>query len=136
MGDALADYILKHHDFAGKPLFFVVGDRRRDIITRRMETAGRPLKELVVYETITASTFPTEFERAVNEARRLAWIVFFSPAGADVALEYLQQSQSSTRIATIGPTTEEYLVKQWNMTPAVVAEKPTPEALCSALTAA
>lgn len=133
-GDALATYILDRRGEEAKPLFFIVGDKRRDIITKRMAAAQVALEELVVYETVTASSFPADFEAAVAQAgSTLEWLVFFSPAGADVALEYVRKTGNRTKIATIGPTTQEYLVQQWQMEPAVVAPKPDATSLVGAL---
>lgn len=132
-GDALATYIMNRRDPNDvRPLFFVVGDKRRDIITKRMQTSSIALEELIVYETVTASSFPDDFAAATRDVK-IDWIVFFSPAGADVALEYLKMHANTTKIATIGPTTEEYLIKQWSVTPTIVAGKPEPESLCKAL---
>lgn len=133
-GEALATYIIERRRAEeSRPLFFAVGDKRRDIISRRMATHNLALEELVVYETVTASTFSTDFEKTVAEAKSIDWLVFFSPAGADVALEYIQKNNETTKIATIGPTTEEYLVKQWQVKPAVVSPRPDAESLTTAL---
>lgn len=137
-GDALASFILDTRALdESRPLFFVVGDKRRDIITKRMKSANVELHELVVYETVTASTFPKDFAAATGasaaETLVVEWIVFFSPAGADVALSYIKQHQTSTRIATIGPTTQEYLVQQWGIQPAVVSSKPDAASLYESL---
>lgn len=133
-GDSLASYILDRRPSNElKPLFFPVGDKRRDIISRRMSEAGTPLEEMIVYETVTAATFENEFARTVKEAGPVDWMVFFSPAGADVALDYIKRSNNATRLATIGPTTEDYLVTQWNIKPSVVSPKPDAESLVRAL---
>ena len=133
-GDALASYILDRRGEETRPLFFIVGDKRRDIITKRMAATQTPLEELVVYETVTADSFAGEFEAAVATAgSSLEWLVFFSPAGAEVALDHLRRTSNQTKIATIGPTTQEYLVKQWQLEPAVVAPKPEPKSLVGSL---
>lgn len=133
-GDALATYIIEQRSAEEtRPLFFAVGDKRRDIISRRMASESVPLEELIVYQTGTAESFPADFENTVAQASTVDWLVFFSPAGADVALGYMRRSNNTTKIATIGPTTEEYLLKQWQITPAVVSAKPEPESLVVAL---
>ncbi|KAI9837848.1 MAG: hypothetical protein M1819_006782 [Sarea resinae] len=78
------------------------------------------------------------------------WIVVFSPTGCDTLLHALglldpstgrafqpdpQNTQSTTsdtrrrqtRIATIGPTTRDYLIKKFGFHPDVCAESPSPE---------
>ncbi|BFZ55343.1 hypothetical protein PYCC9005_002383 [Savitreella phatthalungensis] len=134
-GDALATFILRERpENEIRPFFFIVGDKRRDIITKRMAAAGIPLEELVVYETVTASTFISDFQSATMDAgNSIEWLVFFSPAGADVALEFVKRSGNRTRIATIGPTTYDYLVNTWSITPQVVSPKPEPVSLVTAL---
>ncbi|ODQ49653.1 tetrapyrrole biosynthesis, uroporphyrinogen III synthase [Saitoella complicata NRRL Y-17804] len=142
-GSVLADYILSIRSKSEhRPLLFLVGDQRRDIIIRKLQSGqpSAPVVEQLVYVTRTMSTFPSLFASAVAEAESrdndtgsVAWIIFFSPAGAEVALKELQKEQEAgrrrPRIATIGPTTEEYLVKEWKMQPEVVAKKPTAESL-------
>lgn len=133
-GDALASYILAHRSPDEKrPLFFAVGDKRRDIITKRMAAAGIVLEEMIVYETISAATFSEDLKRVLEQVESVDWLVFFSPAGADIALDYIRSSKTTTKIATIGPTTEDYLVKQWQVIPTVVSRKPDPQSLVSAL---
>jgi uroporphyrinogen-III synthase len=110
------------------PLLFLVGDRRRDIIPKRLAAENIALEELVVYETTIASTFDEELDRVMADATDgdIEWIVFFSPAGAEVALEKMKRLNRRIKVATIGPTTEEYLRKEWELIPDMVAAKPEP----------
>ncbi|ORY86312.1 hypothetical protein BCR37DRAFT_341890, partial [Protomyces lactucae-debilis] len=138
-GDALADFILARSQQAdvSKPLLFLVGDKRRDIITRRMESAARPLQELIVYKTIENADFPQAFANAIKAIQcaqqSLTSLVFFSPAGAHVALAHLKDNHDVTRIACIGPTTERYLVDEWACQNVIVAAKPDAPHLFEAL---
>ena len=110
------------------PLLFLVGDKRRDIIPKRLAVENILLEELVVYETAIAPTFDQELDRVLEDETHgdIEWIVFFSPSGAEVALEKLKRLNKKIKIATIGPTTEEYLRKEWNLIPDMVSAKPEP----------
>jgi uroporphyrinogen-III synthase len=110
------------------PLLFLVGDKRRDIIPKRFAEEKIPLTELTVYETTVASTFDDELDQVMNDTTdgEIDWIVFFSPSGAEVALDKMKRLRRKIKVATIGPTTEEYLVKEWDVVPDMVAKKPEP----------
>ena len=70
-GEGLAHFILEHYNAlpgVKKPLLFLVGEQRRDIIPKTlMEPHPWPdelrveVKELVVYETGVMSSFATDF---------------------------------------------------------------------------
>ena len=110
------------------PLLFLVGDKRRDIIPKRLAEESIALEELTVYETTVAETFDEELDRVMNDTTDgdIEWIVFFSPSGAEVALEKMKKLERKIKVATIGPTTEEYLRKEWGVVPDMVAKKPEP----------
>jgi uroporphyrinogen-III synthase len=110
------------------PLLFLAGDKRRDIIPKRLAADNIRLEELIIYETTVASTFDEELDRVLEDETDgdIEWIVFFSPSGAEVALEKLKRSNRKIKIATIGPTTEEYLRKEWSLIPDMVSAKPEP----------
>jgi uroporphyrinogen-III synthase len=110
------------------PLLFLVGDKRRDIIPNRLASENIPLHELTVYETTVASTFDEELDQVMNDTTDgpIEWIVFFSPSGAEVALDKMKKLERKIKVATIGPTTEEYLRKEWSVVPDMVARKPEP----------
>src|SRR5438045_6840793 len=46
-----------------QPLLFLVGDKRRDIIPKRLAAENISLEELTVYETTVAPTFDEELDR-------------------------------------------------------------------------
>ena len=110
------------------PLLFLVGDKRRDIIHKRLAAENIPLEELTVYETNIASTFNEELDHVMEDKQDgdIEWIVFFSPSGAEIALKKLKTLPRKIKVATIGPTTEEYLRKEWNLIPDMVSAKPEP----------
>jgi uroporphyrinogen-III synthase len=151
-GRALSLYILEHyndlHQSAEKPrILFLVGEKRRDIIPNTLQSRDlspeqrSEVHELVIYETGEMQSFQAEFSslwRTNAEAgHRRQWVVVFSPQGCRAMLESLnllnlQTGKALTRtprdvlIATIGPTTRDYLGEEFNFTPDVCAEKPSP----------
>ncbi|CUS10275.1 unnamed protein product [Tuber aestivum] len=135
-GEALAGLILESYGSRPKPLLFLAGETRRDIIPNTLSTAPEErnivVETLTVYETIVDEEFETEFEKAIGETGDTAtWIVLFSPAGADIAVDVLTKHftspSSALYLAAIGPTTEKHLVDKLSRKPDVVAEKPTPQ---------
>ncbi|EMC96011.1 hypothetical protein BAUCODRAFT_513759 [Baudoinia panamericana UAMH 10762] len=169
-GEALADFILQHRKtlsqdvthLNGKPLplLFLVGEQRRDIIPRtlqseRLSEAERtPVLELVVYETGEMATFEEDFTRLLRSAKKAhvkeQWVVVFSPQGCEamlMALGWLDEKSGkysearrealagpmTTRIATIGPTTRDYLIQEFGFAPDVCAAKPSPEGVGAAV---
>lgn len=110
------------------PLLFLVGDKRRDIIPKRLAAEEIALEELTVYETTIAPTFDSELDRVLEDRTdgEVEWIVFFSPSGAEIALEKLKRLPRQIKVATIGPTTEKYLKKEWDLSPDMVSAKPEP----------
>ena len=110
------------------PLLFLVGDKRRDLIHKRLAAENIRLEELIVYETTTASTFDEELDQVLQDDTDgdIEWIVFFSPSGAEIALEKFEKLPKKLKVGTIGPTTEDYLRKEWNLIPDMVSAKPEP----------
>ncbi|KAI8939012.1 hypothetical protein NX059_004855 [Plenodomus lindquistii] len=161
-GEALAAFILEHYnsmytDIDKPPILFLVGDKRRDIIPKTLQSEElAPQKrskvdELVIYETGEMQSFKANFssiwrDNAVRGAQR-QWIVVFSPTGCQAMLESLDlldphskrakpiADQRDIFIATIGPTTRDYLVKEFNFTPDVCAERPSPEGIAEGIRA-
>lgn len=163
-GEALAQFILEHRKSLSKevthlngralPLLFPVGEQRRDIIPKTLQSEELPavertsVVEVVVYETGESSTFEEEFTDLLQDAKkakvREQWVVVFSPQGCEamlMALGWLEEKTGKynaarrealsgsmrTRIATIGPTTREHLVTEFGFDPDVVAESPSPD---------
>lgn len=134
------------------PLLFLVGEQRRDIIPKTLmaedllKSERIQVDELIVYETAEMVSFLKDFEAAIKEARSAArndgilWIVVFSPSGCGAMLKGLgwtdvetgkyrgrEKGKRGVFVATIGPTTRDYLEKTYGYEPDVCAEKPSPE---------
>lgn len=159
-GEALSSFILEHYNSryqgARKPrILFLVGEKRRDIIPNTLQSAELPrekrseVRELVVYETGEMRSFKANFsdtwKRHTAEGKTQQWVVVFSPTGCQAMLESLDLVEADTgrakpditprgvKIATIGPTTRDYLVKEFNFTPDVCAAKPSPEGIAEGI---
>lgn len=161
-GEALAAYMLEQYNNLypgpGKPpILFLVGDKRRDIIPKTMQAAelgdGRRCKidELVIYETGEMQSFKDEFstlwQRNAGVGCERQWIVVFSPTGCRAMLESLgfldpstgrakpRRDRKDILIATIGPTTRDYLEDEFGFLPDVCAERPSPEGIAEGIKA-
>ncbi|KAJ4412024.1 hypothetical protein N0V82_008903 [Gnomoniopsis sp. IMI 355080] len=152
-GDSLAHFILDHYgtwydERNVKPsLLFLVGEQRRDIIPKTLMDKQLPqnrriqVDEIVVYGTEVMDSFPQDFKLCLDTIRenRMTWIVVFSPTGCDAMLKGLGMLDETTGkarpkdpartrfVATIGPTTRNYLQRTFQFEPDVCAEKPSPE---------
>ncbi|KAI1338094.1 tetrapyrrole biosynthesis, uroporphyrinogen III synthase [Xylariaceae sp. FL0016] len=159
-GEALAQYILEHYgawyeDRETKPpLLFLVGEQRRDIIPKtlmddRLPTDKRiQVVEKVVYGTGVMESFEHDFRETLQDASKqpTTWVVVFSPTGCNSMLKVLGMldkqtgkaksvgEQSSIHVATIGPTTRDYLKKTFDYEPDVCCEKPSPEGVWQGIT--
>ncbi|KAK5995782.1 Uroporphyrinogen-III synthase [Cladobotryum mycophilum] len=153
-GDALARFILPHYaEWYGKdgrstlpPLLFPVGEQRRDIIPKTLmdpalaKNQRIEVAEEVVYGTGVMESFPADLENVLQETQSISsrWVVVFSPTGCDGLLRGLgllddvtgkfvsSGRDGKTFVATIGPTTRNHLVNNFNFEPDVCAEAPTP----------
>ncbi|KAF2457581.1 tetrapyrrole biosynthesis, uroporphyrinogen III synthase [Lineolata rhizophorae] len=110
--------------------------------------------EMVVYEAKESRNYPNEFRRHWETKKAapgmaVVWVVIFSPKGVKAMLEVLdvldketgkvdqerlknlhsgwQAGDPPTRIVAIGPTTRNYLVREFGLEPDVCAERPSPE---------
>lgn len=157
-GEALAHYMLKHYKGwydsgqAVPGLLFLVGDQRRDIIPKTLMNPDLPadkrihVDELVVYGTGVMESFEKNFSELLQatEEKPIRWVVVFSPTGCEAMLRSLnlldpdtgkvkkvrnEESRRSTFIATIGPTTRDYLKETFGFEPDVCAAKPSPEGI-------
>ncbi|KAK2015353.1 uroporphyrinogen-III synthase HemD [Colletotrichum eremochloae] len=159
-GDSLAKFILDHYgqwyqDRPTKPpLLFLVGEQRRDIIPKSLMDVDLPsdrriqVDEVVVYGTGVMESFPHNFAEILKatEDRPARWVVVFSPSGCDSMLRGLGLLDESTGkakkdrgeerrtfIATIGPTTRDYLRRTFEFEPDVCAEEPSPKGVKSGI---
>jgi uroporphyrinogen-III synthase len=154
-GEALAHYMLDHYGEWYKdmnikpPLLFLVGEQRRDIIPKTLMNISLPdskkiqVDELEVYGTGVMESFEQDFTKLLLETKgsSVRWVVVFSPTGCEAMLRALDLldpqsgkakprkllNLSKTFIATIGPTTRDYLRSTFGFEPDVCAEKPSPE---------
>lgn len=152
-GEALAHYMLGHYGrwYESKmikpSLLFLVGDQRRDIIPKTLmdpklsENRRIQVDELVVYGTGVMESFEIDFSKLLAETRGkdMRWVVVFSPTGCEAMLRALdmldpktgkarraEQGRRKTFIATIGPTTRDFLRNEFGYEPDVCAEQPSP----------
>ncbi|KAK8242402.1 tetrapyrrole biosynthesis, uroporphyrinogen III synthase [Phyllosticta capitalensis] len=163
-GEVLAQLILKHYNelsagsgSAKLPILFLVGEQRRDIIPKTLQSAELPadqrsrVDEVVVYETGEMQSFRADFTALVKRHEqagvRQQWVVVFSPTGCRAMLESLglvdqvtgkltsslRDAPTTTWISTIGPTTRDYLAKNFDYEPDVCSKKPSPEGVGSAI---
>jgi len=159
-GEALAAFMLedynKRHDSRDEklPLLFLVGEQRRDIIPKTLQSLELPgdrrikVVETTVYETGEMQSFRSNFEDILTSNTQSGmteqWVVVFSPTGCKAMLEclgwlnkesgqYNAQLAASrwkdTRIATIGPTTRDYLISRFGFEPHVCAARPSYEGI-------
>jgi uroporphyrinogen-III synthase len=159
-GEALAGYMLEHYNNLysgpGKPsILFLVGDKRRDIIPKTLQAEDLgdekrcKVDELVIYETGEMQSFQDDFSKIwrkyADASCERQWVVVFSPTGCQAMLESLGLldaetgrakaafDRSNIQIATIGPTTRDYLQDEFAFTPDVCAEKPSPEGIAEGI---
>ncbi|OAF56568.1 hypothetical protein VC83_07234 [Pseudogymnoascus destructans] len=143
-------------------LLFLVGDNRRDIIPKTLMGDSLPpnerirVDELEVYGTTTRSSFPTAFASALSasSSAETRWVVIFSPTGCEAALRELglldeetgrvktgergggcgiRRGRRQTYVATIGPTTRDYLRREFGFEADVCAEVPSPKGVGEAI---
>ncbi|KAI0334255.1 tetrapyrrole biosynthesis uroporphyrinogen III synthase [Cubamyces sp. BRFM 1775] len=129
----------------GRTLLYLTGDKNRDTLPKILGEGGLKLESLQVYATQGSSRFEEDLKAALAEASvegtERWWIVHFAPSAANTVAPTLEKyfdmpsaaNASSVgrraRIACIGPTTATFLRNELHVEVAVVAEKPTPEAL-------
>lgn len=114
--------------------------------------------ELVVYETGVMESFEQDFGELLQktEEREVRWIIVFSPTGCEAMLRALNmldietgrvktgergggcgnrkgKGRRRTYIATIGPTTRDYLRRTFGFEPDACAGKPSPEGIGEAI---
>ena len=144
-GNNLADLIIDqlssqnyHRDGTDNDheFLFLVGVTRTDIIKNKLSSRGYKVKEIVAYETKVLDNNLIKLKRELKSNIN-NWIVIFSPQGINEIIPYLKKvvllnDSFNIRIASIGPTTEAFLLKH-NIKPHVTSPKPTPEILLNAI---
>lgn len=131
-GQTLSDEVLPQQPYS-KYIFFT-GVVHRDIIPKKLESMGATVIQKVVYDTTSRKDCTERLREKVGQAGdRTPWVVFFSPSGVKEIVEELQNfPRDSFKIASIGPTTEAYL-RENQLIPDCVSEKPTPQHLHQAI---
>lgn len=132
-----------------KPVLFLVGEKRRDIIPRMLMDPGLSegeriqVDEMEVYRTGELEEFEFHFTQllARTSPEAVRWVVVFSPTAGEGMLRGLgwldmasgrvktniSDPSRRTYVACIGPTTRNYLVQEFGFEPDVVAKKPSPQ---------
>ncbi|KAI4274545.1 MAG: hypothetical protein L6R38_006072 [Xanthoria sp. 2 TBL-2021] len=128
-----------------KPLLFLTGAKHRDIVPATLMSAPDDqrieVQTLVVYATSESPAFASDITNTLNATSNasIRWLIIFSPTGGESllrALGWLSDSNSKsnlrranpgTFIATIGPTTRDYMRTTFDFSVDVCAETPSPE---------
>ena len=132
-----------------KPLLFITGEKHRDVIPSTLQSAplGRKIDvhEMVVYSTFEDPYFPSRLSAILEDtvSAPIRWCIVFSPQGSAKLLEKLGFIDPSTGyvhgaghqcwqnrktfVASIGPTTRDYLLNTFGFSVDVCAPKPSPE---------
>ncbi|EPX71474.1 uroporphyrinogen-III synthase Ups1 [Schizosaccharomyces octosporus yFS286] len=124
-GEVLADLIQDWYQKTNpsKPLLFLMGEKHRDTIPKRL---GKDrVEELVVYVTQEIEQSQCQISDIIKEHPEIDWIVVFSPTQLCSSL-----ASYSRKLATIGPTTGDYLQKL-GIEPSLVSSAPNPVSLAS-----
>ena len=125
--DALVDAIATSD--LQKPLLFLSGNRRRDVLPNGLQAHGIAFHEQEAYVTCTRSDL--EMPGPGTPPR---WLAFFSPSGLD-AVQQSGVDLGAYRIAAIGPTTGTALSDAGASVEAI-ASTPSPGGLVGAIQAA
>ncbi|GMM30153.1 uroporphyrinogen-III synthase [Martiniozyma asiatica (nom. inval.)] len=138
-GNILADLMISDPLFNfqtadERKVLFLTGKIRKDIIPRKLIYAGFGFKELVAYKTESRDDILQIFDDVCTKLNNVneKWLIFFSPQGTENIVEHVKHNCGSWKIAVIGPTTEQYLLEN-NITPHLVAKKPTAASLKEAI---
>lgn len=132
-GSVLSELIITDTLFQSenKKILFLTGEIRKDIIPKKLISAGFDLKELVAYRTEVLEDVVERYSSVYNKLSANDcenWIVFFSPQGTEYITEHLVSRKPKFKIASIGPTTEAYLLEK-GIKPDFVAKKPNSASL-------
>lgn len=126
--------------------------------TGRLAAERIDVDEIVVYETGEMGSFEVDFRDVLRRERQGAgggpiWVVVFSPSGCEGMLRVLglgpfkPASASADRdgdgdgegrrrdvfVATIGPTTRDFLRERFGFEADVCAERPSPEGIAEGI---
>lgn len=128
-----------------KKVLWLTGEKRREGLRTGLMAKGVTVEICVVYGTTLSPQFSTHFRQALRETEPepekegVRWIVIFSAQGGREMLEGLglleegservleQREGKTTYVASIGPTTRDYLEGEFGLRVDVCAERPSPE---------
>ncbi|KAL9028257.1 MAG: hypothetical protein Q9196_003355 [Gyalolechia fulgens] len=132
-----------------KPLLFLTGAKHRDIIPVKLASAPPEqridVEESIVYSSTESQSFASDIATALetSAAAPTRWIVIFSPTAGETLLralgwladgstqvhgpEHPCWTDRKTSVASIGPTTRDYMQKTFGFEVDVCAGKPCPE---------
>lgn len=134
--DKLSKYITENTTAENsKPLLYPCGNLRRDTLSAKLKSAGFPLEEVVVYETVKSKTIQTDITNFIKLHGAPRYIVYFSPSGVQYTADLFESGilkLRETKIIAIGNTTEAEL-KGRQMEVAAVARTPDHTGLTEAL---
>lgn len=125
----------------------------------RPESQRIDVEEIIVYETGVMDSFEVDFRDAVRSSREKErnggpvplWVVVFSPTGCEAMLRVLglgpfapasapmgvygkgNTERRDVFVATIGPTTRDFLREKFGFEVDVCAEKPSPEGIAEGI---
>lgn len=148
--------LLKGNPEDRRRLLFLVGEQRRDVIPRVLQGASLPadkrigVEEMIVYETGEMVSFSQDFEKSLSgggDEADIRWVVVFSPTGCEAMLRVLEMLDAAsgkvtsmvnkqkrrTLIVCIGPTTEDYLIREFDFVPDACAAEPNPQGVLQAI---
>lgn len=146
-GEGLVEIIagsgVKKENVKNKVLW-LTGEKRREGLRTGLMAKGIDVEICVVYGTTLSPQFSAHFRQALLETepesgKGVRWIVIFSAQGGREMLEGLgwlkeesekvleRQEGRTTYMASIGPTTREYLEGHFGLRVDVCADRPSPE---------
>lgn len=132
-GALMAEEILATAKPQQKPLLFLVGEIRKDIVHRALAAAHCDMQELVVYATNVRAGFREALRtRLQRDGKAIGWVGVFSPQGTEEALQELALWAPHVRLVVIGPTTREFMEKLGHP-PDAVARRPQADAFMDAV---
>lgn len=117
-----------------RKMIFFTGEIRKDILPKTLKGMNYNLVEKVIYKTAHRDDIVANFNQkwVGGSGSDSDWIVFFSPQGTESIVRHIQLDSRVYRIASIGPTTEEYLLQN-GIRPDVVSAKPDAVSLVSSI---
>ena len=136
-----------------KPLLFLTGAKHRDIIPRLLSSPSLPptdrieVQEMVIYTTTSLPNFPTSLKATLDATEQemhlsgARWIVVFSATGGEDILRALgwlneetgqahgswKEEERKTFVASIGPTTRDWMRESFGREPPGRSRPPSAE---------